>query len=244
MKRSLMLLSAVSLAAASYVMAGTAFLDKAAKKLPYADSCFLSTHWKQMGGFEKYTPDHLRLGCWSTALAQIVYYHRLQPFGQVSYTSRHGYVISENLADWQLGDRPDSLARYNYAAALAVQKDFGTDSYMHKLAPSGLLEAHYHVSAARYISWKGLLPYTRGKQEAIIRREIHARRPLFLHFANLKDFGHSVVIDGYKNIDQHFYVHLNQGQGGPQDGWYDFEEDLLKTGDRKLRVLYTIRPLK
>jgi hypothetical protein len=87
-----------------------------------------------------------------------------------------------------------------------------------------------------------LLPYTTGKQKAIIQREVYAKRPLFLHFANLKDFGHSVVIDGYKTVGNHFYVHLNQGQGGVQDGWYDFEKDLLKKDDRKLRVLYTIQP--
>jgi hypothetical protein len=58
----------------------------------------------------------------------------------------------------------------------------------------------------------------------------------------LEDFGHSVVIDGYKQTDKQFLVHLNQGQGGPQDGWYDFGQDLLKKGDHKLRVIYTIKP--
>jgi Peptidase C10 family len=257
MKKLYLISLALLLPATSYVIAGTSLLDTISKKLPDADSCFLSTHWKQMGGFEKYTPDHLRLGCWSTALAQIVYFHQLKPFGHVAYTSRKGYVIDQNIdsnaIDFNLmADRIEntcdtatinSLALYNYDAALAVNKDFGTDNYMNKLAPSSLLEAHYHIKASRYMSWKGLLPYTAGKQEAVIRIEIHARRPLFLHFANLKDFGHSVVIDGYKICTDHFYVHLNQGQGGPQDGWYDFEKDLLKGGDSKLRVLYTIRPI-
>lgn len=47
-----------------------------------ADSeCLTTTHWKQMGGFERCTPDSLRTGCWSTALAQIVYYRASSGFG-------------------------------------------------------------------------------------------------------------------------------------------------------------------
>lgn len=210
-----------------------------------------------MGGFERYTPDHLRLGCWSTALAQIVYYHQLKPFGHVSYTSHKGFIINVQLdstimdfthlpplIDSSTTDNAiDALARYNYAAALAVEKDFGTDSYMHKLAPASLLESHYKVKVRRYISWKHLLPYTSGKLKNIITEEVSHQRPLLLHFANLKDFGHSVVVDGCKQLSGVFWVHLNQGQGGPQDGWYDFDKSLLKDGDGNLRVLYTFKPL-
>jgi hypothetical protein len=86
------------------------------------------------------------------------------------------------------------------------------------------------------------LPYSTGKLKAIIQDEIYHNRPIFLHFANLKDFGHSVVVDGYKITAMQFLVHLNQGQGGPQDGWYNFDQDLLKSGDHKLRVIYTFKP--
>jgi hypothetical protein len=258
MKKSVFaVLTVVVVVAAMYAVMGTALLEGSGNSLPAKDSVFIKTHWQQMGGFERATPDRLPLGCWSTALAQIVYFHRLKPFGLVRYTSSKGYVIDEQLDSTktdlsklalQIGSStPPSviaaLARYNYDAALAVNKDFGTGHYMHKLVPASLLEAHYHIEANRYISWHGLLPYTTGKLEVIIRQEITAKRPLFLHFANLKDFGHSVVIDGYKADGNHFMVHLNQGQAGPQDGWYDFETDLLKTADRNLRVIYTIKPL-
>jgi hypothetical protein len=258
MKKILFLLLIFTAAVATtYVFAGTNLIDTTKAGQPRQDSIFLKTHWKQMGGFERATPDHLRLGCWSTALAQIAYYHHLRPFGHVAYISSKGYVINETIDSSKidmskLALKIDSttadaninaLAQYNYYAALAVNKDFGTDNYMHKLAPASLLAVHYPINASRYISWKGLFPYSTGKLKAIIRREIGAKRPLFLHFANLKDFGHSVVIDGYKLLDTKFMVHLNQGQGGPQDGWYDFDSDLLKKGDRKLRVIYTIKPV-
>lgn len=215
------------------------------------------THWKQMGGFEKYTPDSLRLGCWSTALAQIVYYHKLKPYGHIAYTSRNGYVINETVdstlfdlnlftpvLDSTTPDQvADQIARYNYYAALAVQKDFGTDRYMNKLASASLLEQHYQMKVHRYISWRRKLPYTSGKLEEIIYREINQQRPVFLHFANLEDFGHSIVVDGYCYEQGKFMIHTNQGQGGPTDGWYDFYKGILKNNDQALRVIYTFKPL-
>lgn len=241
----------------TYAFAATAIIDFSKDKFPKQDSIFLKTHWKQMGGFEQETPDHLRLGCWSTAFAQIVYYHGLKPFGRVAYKSSKGYFINEdidsskvNLSKFSMQiDKTtpmlniEALAKYNYYAALAVNKDFGTDNYMHKLASSSLLEEHYKIKVSRYVSWNHILPYSSGKLENIVMKEISQKRPLFLHFANLNNFGHSVVIDGYKQSGNQFFVHLNQGQGGPQDGWYDFDKDLLHKGDRKLRVIYTIRPV-
>lgn len=241
---------------ADYLFAGTSLVDFSKNQYPRQDSIFLKTHWKQMGGFEKYTPDRLRLGCWSTAFAQIVYYHGLKPFGHVAYKSSKGFDIDVDIDSSKIDlsmlsaqidcNSPaaniDALAKYNYYAALAVKKDFGTDNYMQKLASPGLLEQHYRVAVRRYISWGQLLPYSSGKLEQVIIREIEQKRPLFLHFSNLKDFGHSAVIDGYKYAGNSFLVHLNQGQGGPLDGWYDFDKDLLHHNDHKLRVVYTIRP--
>lgn len=221
------------------------------------ESGLLSTSWKQMGGFERFTPDKLRLGCWSTALAQIAYHHKLKPYGHVQYVSRQGYKIDETMDSSQFSfelfektidstttkEVASQMAKYNYYAALAVQKDFGTDRYMNKLAPSSLLEKHYKLKVDRYISWHNFAPYTNGKLEKIIVDELNEKRPVFLHFANLKDFGHSVVIDGYCYRDGSFSVHLNQGQGGPTDGWYDFHKGILRTDDTALRVVYTFKPL-
>lgn len=226
-------------------------------KNPVKKECFTQTHWKQMGGFQKYTPDNMRLGCWSTAIAQIVYYNRLKPFGHIAYVSSNGYRINENIDsttfNWNFFANAidsttsavsiDQMAKYNYDAALVVMKNFGRDSYMHKLAPASLFEAHYPVKASRYISWHNFLPYTHKKLEKIIQTEIDHHRPLMLHFANLKDFGHSVVVDGYDTHDHAFKVHLNQGQGGTGDGWYDFDQGILRPDDGALRVIYTFERL-
>ncbi len=209
------------------------------------------------GGFEKYTPDQMRLGCWSTTLAQIMYFHRLQPSGKVSYTSTKGHIIRKNLhIPAPPNELPlsldsltpaflaEALARYNYYAALAIRKDFGTDHSMHSLAPANLLEQHYAVKVQRYLSWKRMFPSNLGKLSYIICGEINQNRPVLLHFSNLNGFVHSVVIDAFKIKENRLYVHLNQGQGGPQDGWYDFDQAILKEGDDQLRVIYTFRPQK
>jgi hypothetical protein len=240
-----------------YILCATSFPFSPDKTKCMSDTeCLIKTHWKQMGGFEKCTPDNLRLGCWSTALAQIVYYHKLKPYGHVQYTSRKGYRINETFDSSQFNfnqfeasinmnttqETATQLAKYNYYAALAVQKDFGTDRYMNKLASSSLLAAHYRIKVERYISWQKIAPYTIGKLEKVIYKELQEKRPVFLHFANLKDFGHSLVIDGYCFKNGIFMIHTNQGQGGTTDGWYDFNKGILRTDDDALRVLYTINP--
>jgi Peptidase C10 family len=240
-----------------YLCSCTSFLFFPDKSKCLKDrECLTNTHWKQMGGYEICTPDSLRTGCWSTALAQIVYYHKLKPFGHVEYISRQNYKINEDLDSSQFDfnlftpsidsttskETIKQLAKYNYYAALAVQKDFGTDRYMNKLASASLLEQHFKVKVERYIAWHKLLPNTLGKLEKVIYEEINAKRPIFLHFANLKDFGHSIVVDGYCYKNGRFMIHTNQGQGGPDDGWYDFHKGILKANDNALRVVYTFKP--
>ena len=104
----------------------------------------LETNWGQRNEYTRFSPGHNRLGCWSTALAQIAYYHRLRPTGSVSYTSTYGYVTEEDFDsyqfDWSLftnkitGSTPeeviDETVRYVYFTAVAVQKDWGTGTYM------------------------------------------------------------------------------------------------------------------
>ncbi len=120
----------------------------------FAQEPLLRTKWEQINGFEKYTPGHQRTGCWSTALAQIACYHKLEPHGRMDYVCSDGQIINENLssrefalADFQesitdqtLEDIGDQMAAYNYFAAAVVKKDFGTGGYVHKLAPANLID--------------------------------------------------------------------------------------------------------
>ena len=226
---------------------------------PGSDQTLLQTDWQQMGGFNDLTPEQERTGCWSTAFAQILFYHKLQPAGKVTYQCSNGRKLLEDLGnytfDWTkfapniLQDTPESvryeMAKYNYFVALAVQKDFGTGSYVQgtygyfNLAQMRRL---YKADFRFYPCLKGKYPYTKGKLASVVEREIAADRPLFFYFMNDGDFGHATVIDGFKRKAGRFMVHLNQGQGGEDTGWYDLQESILREDDWKTRALVTIHP--
>ena len=44
--------------------------------------------------------------------------------------------------------------------------------------------------------------------EEIIDNELNGKRPVVLRFANLKDFGHSLIIDGYYYKRGFFWAHI------------------------------------
>src|SRR5689334_17210302 len=69
-------------------MASSAEREATGQPLP-----LLHTHWYQDGPFARFTPQQERLGCWSTAYAQILFYHRLPPTGHVAYTCSSGLKV-------------------------------------------------------------------------------------------------------------------------------------------------------
>lgn len=245
--------------------------DAASDSPPY----LLKTHWYQDGPFAQFTPDHERVGCWSTAYAQILYYHRLRPFGQVEYESSGGQRIKENLDtfrfDWdQFVDdvtvktpkgSVEQLARYSYATAVVVRKDFGTGRYKRLLNSVEDLEAHFDVNAEIYVHLGDRLPLspqeitTKLRAERvtnlvdqagvvrILEKELAANRPVYFHFGNIKDFGHSTVIDGFRQETGRYQVHLNYGAvESERSRWYDLFAPITQPDDEALRAFVTIQP--
>ena len=104
----------------------------------------LQTQWGGNGTFCKYSPENHTLGCHSTAIAQILFYYKLAPTGNVKYHCSNGYTISEDFSDYSVDwnkitttltdttsqEFIDATARYNYSVACIVQKDFGTNQYV------------------------------------------------------------------------------------------------------------------
>jgi peptidase C10-like protein len=125
----------------------------------------LKTQWYQDGPFAQFTPNHERVGCWSTAYAQILYHHRLKPTGRVTYDCSSGQKVDIDLDayrfDWnQFADEisaatpkkaAEQLAQYSFATAVVVQKDFGTDHYKRVLSSVADLETHFAVDAEIYV---------------------------------------------------------------------------------------------
>ncbi len=156
-------------------------------------SYLLNTTWDQEGEYAKYTPDHWRLGCWSVAIAQILYYHRLQPHGYASYKCSTGYTIKEELNynfNWNLfvnqlnADIPakskDEVAKYIYFGSVVLQKDFGTNTYVEDGNPHWLDE-HYNCINNEYDTFK----YSLDEIKSIIIKEIDSKRPVILYLQSL-----------------------------------------------------------
>jgi hypothetical protein len=215
------------------------------------------------------------VGCWSTAYAQILYYHRLTPHGHVRYDCANGHKIDVDLGQFafQWERFPNAVtpstpklhaeeaARYCFATAVAVRKDFGTDAYKRMLSSVQDLEAHYDVEAEIYVHLGEHLPVSRADLEAkakaenisnvvdraqiltLLSRELAARRPVYFHFGNLRGFGHSTVIDGMRTDGPRHWVHINYGAAEcERNRWYELFAPIAHPEDEALRAFVTIRP--
>ena len=219
----------------------------------------VNTHWMGEGKYAKFAPgpESVTLGCWSTTLAQIAFYHRLQPEGTSTYKCSKGYIIHEDLNDYnfnwnnfenQITDSTqeniiDDISRYCYSIATIVQKDFGTGRYITMMPPVKNIEKQLNVNATLYFNYKGLFQSKR-KIRNIIIRELESQRPMYLYYRNMKvkGSGHSVVLSGYRFDNEGFKVYLNFGWGGRNDGWYNLFDSIVTKGDTELRILITIKP--
>lgn len=221
-----------------------------AKQNYHERSCFLNTSWDQEGEYAKYSPEHLRLGCWSLAIAQILYYHRIQPHGLASYKCSTGYVIHEDLNhrfNWKLFVRKidsntpeesiDEVSKYAYFASVVFQKDFGTNLYVEKNDPHWL-DGHYDCSISEYDSSDCSL----NEIKLIIIKEIDSKRPVLLNIKSLSGIAHAVVIDGYRKNNDQFFIHIVYGANGNYDDWYDFFTTIKEFDNNSFRHIMTIKP--
>jgi hypothetical protein len=223
-----------------------------AKQYNRERSCFLKTSWDQEGVYAKYAPDHWRLGCWPLAIAQILYYHRIQPHGFASYKSSTGYVINEDLNyhfKWKLfvrkvdsntpAESVDEVSKYIYFASVIFQKDFGTNIYVENSDPHWL-DGHYNCSFIEYDSSEHSL----DEIKSIIMKEIDHKRPVLLNIKSLSKIGlaHAVVIDGYRENNDEFFIHIVFGANGDYDDWYNFYTAIRELDDNSFRHIMTIKP--
>lgn len=210
----------------------------------------LTTKWGQGGKYSQYTPHKRRLGCWSVAFAQILNYHKIQPSGKVQYTGAD-YKINEDLGsyqfNWNSRSRIVEAPRYCYYTAAAIGKDFDKDGgYLGNsdYRRNGI-EKHFHCETESYT------PH--GPEGAAVRKkaivsELKHKRPLLLYIEGPPPLGHALVIDGARNTQGKFEVHLNFGWYGNDDGWYELEKTITPSDeiifDSPDRWLCAIRPKK
>ncbi len=191
----------------------------------------LETEWGQRGHFAKPSPD-VRLGCWSTALAQILYHHRLKPSGEIEYKgSKHRISekldynfnwekFSPNLLKEQSEEKIKETALYVYYTSIVIGKDFGTSSYIGKSDfRRQKLTSHYKCTTRAYRTYREGLPAVK----AAIISELKENRPLMVYISG-SESSHAMVIDGVDTTGGRFMVHMNMGWDGKDNGWYDFDK--------------------
>lgn len=234
----------------------------------------LKTQWYQDGPFARFTPRNERVGCWSTAYAQILFYHKLKPTGQARYDCSSGQKIDIDLDQYQFDfarfpnriapDAPlaesEQVALYSFAVAAVVKKDFGTGGYKRLLNSVEDLEKHFSVDAEIYVHLGDKLPLEpvdlkrklqgekitnvidRQQIVKLLETELGARRPVYFHFGNIKDFGHSTVIDGIRG-GANPMVHLNYGAvEAEMNKWYELFAPISQADDTTLRAFVTVKP--
>lgn len=221
------------------------------------DKPLLITKWGQRDEYAKFSPKNLRLGCWSTAFAQILYHYRLTPSGGIiKYRTTTGYKLEENIGEYKFNfdkfineittissqESIDEVAKYIYFCSLIIKKNFGTEDYLLKHAERADKIAEYYNCITNYYSNE---KYSLDEIKKIVINEIDEKRPVFIHLRNLsKNKFHAAVIDAYKIEDNRLIVHINMGHKGKDDGWFDFDKPILEYTDNKYRKLITIRPKK
>lgn len=188
------------------------------KPLALAGNFLLKTSWDQWGIYAKYSPENQVLGCWSTALAQILYYHRLKPHGIVGYTCSKGYQIKDTLSNYYMDWRDfqplisqssaakniEAVSRYSYLTAVAIGKDFGTPRYQEMINPGPVAERHFDCVTEFYACFTGDVPFSKEQMMAISRKE------RINHIVNQNSIQDLIK----KEIDQKRPVYFHMGNFG------------------------------
>lgn len=188
----------------------------------------------------------MRLGCMSTALAQIAFYNRLCPAGSISYVAPNyaatgmDFDLEPGLCDWsQMALRPpnvtsdpsmQAVAKFEYATSLVVQKKWGSGSYMLPYRKRPVAFAQFF--GARVVTWRMGAPQSTASRDdlvAAIIADIDEGFPMLMHLRSQAGSSHVqyhwVVVDGYRSSTDRsvFHVHLNMGHYGFDDDWYNFD---------------------
>ena len=236
-----------------FVLIAVGFFCIAHGDEPQTVEPLLRTQWGQREEYAAFAPRQQRVGCWSTAIGQILRLHGLSPRGDVQYRTSAGTSLKLDLESHEFDFRKlaDSLttrtpvahkrevAGYLYCVSLAIQKDFGTGSYVlsHR-ARADAVSRHFGCTATLHET-----PTKSLRQlGALIKSELDERRPVMVHVRSRKKQYHAVAVDGYRIQNGVFYIHVNMGHGGKEDGWYRSDRALTIYDDIPYRKVMTITP--
>jgi len=185
----------------------------------------LTTNWHQHAPYNAYTPiiagEHSYVGCVATALAQIMAYHQWPTKGRGKHTHTLDSSLTVNFGattyNWSNITNND-IAKLSYHIGVA------SDMYYTKnVSETSLEKAHYAlhthfkytsstIEKRSYFlnpsSWDNRLQNNLNQKLPILYGGFR-RKGIFS--PNLGTIGHAFVCDGYKDIDEKIYYHINYG---------------------------------
>lgn len=228
-------------AAASALQAGNS-AQRIKRRAAYRDiPTLLTCHWAQGDPFNRLCPtfggstSHTRTGCVATAMAQVLYYHKLPTrlHGNISYTytSSEGLKgpdgsttirMADNLANYTI-DWPNLIDspwnRYTGTASCTAVEGNAVATLMYVCGLATKMQYGYKGSGAS-VDWatEGINNYFDGLKaehvafsEDVILSELEAGRPVIYSGG-----GHCFVIDG-ASADGYLHCNLGWGGGGEVD---------------------------
>ena len=217
------------------------------------------------------TGNRCRLGCWSTAIGQIVNYYQLQSHGFIHFVCSNPDVVPQvidndldahtynwshmayNISWSSPFSERDNVSQLLFDVACVIQKDFETGTYL-TIGPgfnvSPMIEnLTTHID---YISMDTI--WDDDLTESEVQTEIDNGRPIMFYIRNISTLRgvkthHAVVLDGYyiEPGSGDFMVHLNYGwaDSNPEpnlsNAWYNYNDPLPHYNDATFRQGMLIR---
>ena len=200
---------------------------------------FIEVTWNQGGGWNMFCPydedgpsDHAYVGCVAVAMAQAmsVYEYPARPKGIKGYFHEdYGSIaVNYDMADpYEWGEMSsvssDSFnAMLLYHCAVSVEMDFGPTG-------SGAYVRTAMSAMSEYFSYSKNLMFKDRYEDAeewiaVLVDELVAGRPI-IYRGNPEDgtSGHAWNIDGYKDINQVDFFHMNFGWSGSNNAFYTLD---------------------
>ncbi len=198
----------------------------------------VTARWHQGEPFNDLCPPGTPVGCVATAMAQIMQFHQWPDEGIGDHTyywdgdgGPGAYLTAEfwetidwaNIPDYcpypdcSTSTHANTLAKFNYAAAVACEMDFGAEG-------SGVFISDVIPVVAA--NWRDFFLYKDGMQTRhrsgytqqtwfdLIQAEVDAGRPMEYFMRS-----HAVVCDGWYD-EGGIFIHLNYGWADTHNAWY------------------------
>lgn len=207
-------------------------------KYPTSISALVPSKWGQQSPYNRYTPNNYPTGCVATAMAQIMYYHKLPVKGTGSRTITFPYDdpsgrkltadFGNTTYDWAnmrdiyttgsyTSTEANAVALIMYHCGIAVNMDYkASASGAYTVDAASGLRKYFGFPSTVRVATRG--SYSEAEWMDLIYSNVSHNMPILYTGVDSRMGGHAFVLDGY---DADGLVHINWGWNGDDDGYYN-----------------------